>query len=75
MKTWVQEGPEQGCENWCAWGQNANEGRLEDLVSIEGEIPEEPTAASGKQPVPVPAKPNTILELYHLGFAFVHPTT
>lgn len=53
--TRVEQGPEKGGEDGGSWGEDGNEGGLEDLVAVEGEIPEEPASAGGHQPVPVPA--------------------
>ena len=49
LLTVVEEGPEQRGEEGCSRRQDRDECRLEDLVAIEGEIPQEPASSSCQQ--------------------------
>ena len=49
----VEQSPLQGGQDGSAWVQDLDEGGLEQLVAIEGHIPEEPGQGAASQPVPV----------------------
>ena len=49
LLTVVEEGPEQRSEQGSSRGQDGDEGGLEDLVAVEGEIPQEPAPSSRQQ--------------------------
>lgn len=49
----VEQGPLQSSQDGGAGVQNFDEGGLEELVAVEGHIPEEPGKGAACQPVPV----------------------
>lgn len=49
----VEQSPLKGGEDGGAWVQDLDESRLEELVAIEGHIPEEPRQGAASQPMPV----------------------